>query len=202
MWLFRWWLTHTTLLPYESLRADMTTTKGDKSKCSSDGRVLCCLTSCESYPRTTWELESQRIGCLTALWAAGETITGIYTVNDGENENVTYSGMLVALTMNTNETWSSLEENGMGAEGEDCCCVAREWNKGWLMQRSDRLGYETTGRTECTIDDRKLTGKNILNVLTVAALINVINCLVYKEQFEEVILGSGNIIQSKTLKKM
>lgn len=98
------------IISQESLRGkhDNKATKGDRSKCSSDRQVLYCLISCESSPYT-WELEPQRLGWLTGLWSTGQTITGIYTVNDEENKNVTHSGMLVALTMNTNETWNSLE---------------------------------------------------------------------------------------------
>lgn len=60
----------------------------------------------------TWELEPQRIGWLTGLWATGQIITGIYIVNDEVNGNVSHSGMLVALTMNTNETESLWKKMG------------------------------------------------------------------------------------------
>ena len=71
------------------------------SAARADG-ALCCLVSCDHFPLHLG------IGCTKnwprGLWEAGQTITVIHTVNDEGNETVKHSGMLVALTMNTNET--------------------------------------------------------------------------------------------------
>lgn len=106
-----------------------------------------CITSYPArLPPYTWELEPQRSGWLMGLRVTSEINTGISTISD--KENVTHTGESLARTMNADETWCSLEEDGTGAERQ---LLLR--HKGSARQGCDCLDCQTSPGTECTYEE-------------------------------------------------
>lgn len=76
--------------------------------------------------------------------ATGEINTGIGTISDKE-VNVTHTGESLARTMDSDETRSSLEEDGTGAERQ-----LPQRHGGSARQGCDCLDCQTSPGTECT----------------------------------------------------
>lgn len=120
------------------------TTDWPKAACATRTDTYCITSYPARLPPCTWELEPQRCGWLMGRRVTSEINTGMGTISD-KKENVTHTGEPLARTMDSDETWSSLEEDGTGAERQLLLRHRRSARQGY-----DCLDCQTSPGTECT----------------------------------------------------